>query len=257
MVEYKASRIKNPGRFQVSAGFEPVYLLLLCFTLAVLFPPGLRAQEPPAPEFNAAAFSVLEEVLASPDFGGEKPGWAIRLKPRLRENQAPALPRIPWLGNITRIFAWALRFLLVGGILGLGIFLFFRFRARLREKGPTPAQSRFLSPDGEKESPESLLEKARARYGEGKIREAWAYCFSGAVAAFSRYQGLHFPPDATEYDCLALAAAPGFAPLVTAWVGFAYGGKVPPEEAFTTALDFCRSLLTPPADFSSPGKTHG
>jgi hypothetical protein len=232
-------------------------LLLLCFTLALSVSVGAGAQERPAPEFDAGTFPVLEEILLSPDFGGEKQGWGIRFKPQGQDNPEPDLIRIPWAAEITRAFAWGLRFLLVSGILVLGGFLFFRFRRQSWGKMPRAAPSRFSLPGEEKASPESLLEKARLLYGEGKIREAWAYCFSGAAAAFAQYQGLFFPPDATEYDCLALApAAPGFTALVSAWVNFAYGGKIPPEEAFARALDFCRSLRTPPADPAAPGKTH-
>ncbi|MFP3091474.1 hypothetical protein LQZ21_14245 [Treponema sp. TIM-1] len=232
------------------------YLLIVGLVLSVPVPPGVWAQEALVPEINADTRSALEEVLVSPDFGGEKPGWGIRFKSRLRGSNEPLLPPIPWMEGITRAFAWGLRFLLVSGVLVLGAFLFFRFRKQGWAKSPGPVQNRFVLPGEEKESPEFLLEKAQTLYGEGKIREAWAYCFSGAVAAFSRYRGLCFPPDATEYDCLALApAAPGFTALVTTWVNFAYGGKIPPDKAFTGALDFCRSLLAP-ADFSVPGTIH-
>ncbi|MDR2759883.1 MAG: hypothetical protein LBB78_10950 [Spirochaetaceae bacterium] len=233
-------------------------LLLLCFTLTVTALPGVRAQEPPAPEINADTFSALEEVLLSPDFGGESQGWGIRFKHQLRDNHEPSFPRVPWMEAITRAFAWGLRFLVVSGLLVLGVFLFLRFRKQSPEKKSGPAQNSFFLPGEKNENPEFLLEKAQTLHGEGKIREAWAYCFSGAIAAFSQYRGLSFPPNATEYDCLALAPVnPGFTALVTVWVNFAYGGKIPPDRAFTKALDFCRSLLNPPADLSAPGKTHG
>jgi hypothetical protein len=243
-----------------SAVLKKFPLLLLCLILGALIPPGVKAQETLTQEINADTRSILEEVLLSPDFGGEKPGWGIRFKPRLRNDYEPALPHISWMTGITRAFAWGLRFLLVSGILALGVFLFLRFRKQSREKSPGLAQSFFSG--GEKESPELLLEKARVFHREGKIREAWACCFSAACTAFSQYQGLCFPPDATEYDCLALAAgAPGFAALVTTWVGFAYGGKIPPEGAFSRALDFCCSLLNPPVNLGVPppvsGKNHG
>jgi hypothetical protein len=246
----------NLGRFQKPVGFEPARLLLLCFTLAALFPPGARGQELPGPE--ADALTVLEEVLLSPDFGGETPGWGIRFKPRPGNGHGPELPPVPWLEGITRIFAWGLRFLLVSGLAVLGVLLGFRLQKMSREKSAGPVQTGLLSPPRKQERPESLLERARTLHGEGKLREAWGYCFSGAVAAFSQYRGLVFPPNATEYDCLALApAVPGFRGLVTAWVGLAYGGKIPPDGAFEGALDFCRSLLTPPAFSSAPGKNHG
>jgi hypothetical protein len=205
---------------------------------------------------DAGVQAVLEEVLLSPDFGGEKPGWGIRFRQQ-RDNDLE-LPDIPWTTEIAEFFAWVLRFFLVCGLLVLGGFLFFRLKRIRRGQSPGPDYRSFGILPGKTESPESLLEKARAFYREGKIREAWACCFSGAIAAFSWYRGLAFPPDATEYDCLALVpVSPGFTALVARWVGFAYGGKIPPEGAFEAALDFSRSLLNPQADISAPGKNHG
>ena len=239
-----------------------IHALLFCFTLAVLFPPGVTGQELPGPEADADTLTALEEVLLSPDFGGETPGWGIRFKHRRENGPGPEFPPIPWMEGITRIFAWGLRFLLVGGLLALGVLLLFRLQKTSREKTAGPAQTGLLFPPGGQERPEFLLERARALHGEGKLREAWGYCFSGAAAAFSQYRGMVFPPNATEYDCLALVpAVPGFRALVNAWADLAYGGKIPPEGAFEGALDFCRSLLTPPADPqagpSGLGKKHG
>ncbi|MDR0688890.1 MAG: hypothetical protein LBG08_01300 [Spirochaetaceae bacterium] len=226
--------------------------------MAVLFSPGVTGQELPGPEVNADTLTALEEVLLSPDFGGETPGWGIRFKHRRENGPGPELPPIPWMEGITRIFAWGLRFLLVSGLVVLGALLVFRLQKTRREKTAGPAQNGLLFPPAGQERPESLLERARALHREGKLREAWGYCFSGAAAAFSQYRGLVFPPNATEYDCLALVpAVPGFRALVNAWADLAYGGKIPPEGAFEGALDFCRSLLDPSADPSGLGKNHG
>jgi hypothetical protein len=251
------------ARIRGKSGPKPAVLTFTLLKLSqflifglVLCGPGIRAQEDAVPEIDATTFSALEEVLVSPDFGGEEPGWGIRFRARPRDTIDPVLPDIPWMSAIPRAFAWGLRFLLVSGILVLGGFLFFRFRKQGRGKSPVPGPNRFCLPGEENASADTLLEKAQILHREGKIREAWAYCFSGAVAAFSQYQGLNFSPDATEYDCLALApAAPGFTALVTTWVNFAYAGKNPPDGAFAGALDFCRSLCKP-TDFSVSGKIH-
>ena len=88
---------------------------------------------------------------------------------------------------------------------------------------------------------------ARARFfHEGSfLRQAWAHCLAGTLAAWRR-RGVAFPPDATEYDCLALVRKAvsgggasdqdGLARLVGAWVAFAYGGRTPPAEEFEESL---------------------
>jgi hypothetical protein len=84
-------------------------------------------------------------------------------------------------------------------------------------------------------------------FGRGSLREAWAACFTGTLGAFSRYRGIIFPPEATEYDCLGLVRNSGldaaaFTGLVENWIAFAYGGKEPSREAFEQALVFGKSL---------------
>jgi hypothetical protein len=232
------------------------------FFLAVLLLPEAPGQELPGPELTADTLAVLEEVLLSPDFGGETPGWRIRFKSRPGNDQGPELPPFPRMEGIARIFAWGLRFFLLSGIAVLGLLLFFHLQKQSREKSSGPVQTGLPYPSGEQKKIEFLPERARTLYGEGKLRDAWGYCFSASVAAFSQYRGLVFPPNATEYDCLALVpAVPGFTALVAAWVGLAYGGKIPPEGAFEGALDFCRSLFESPAASaglpSEPGKNHG
>jgi hypothetical protein len=224
--------------------------LALCLFLGL--PAPVKAYgETPAPDSAAVPLGVLEEILGSEDFGGEKPGWGIRLRNQ-QENDEP-LPQLdvaPWVEVIKKIFAAALRIVLALAILALGIFSAL-YMYRLRNRGGVRRRrihAEALPANAPGESPAQLLERARRLHNSGQLREAWAACFAAALAAWSRYRGVSFPPEATEYGCLALvrksgpAGARGFADMVLHWVALAYGGRLPPEGAFDRALVLCESL---------------
>ncbi|MDR3248939.1 MAG: DUF4129 domain-containing protein, partial [Treponema sp.] len=95
-------------------------------------------------------------------------------------------------------------------------------------------------------------------YSQGLHREAWGRCYAAALAAFTRYGGIRFPPGATEYRCLSLVRlrtqttglrTPGhgsaFAELIRHWVALAYGGSVPPDGAFEDSLAWVGALCRP------------
>jgi hypothetical protein len=250
-------------------------LLLAAFLLSPLRAPAEEAEAGPGfsppgesalaggllPDTGPAApLETLEAILDSREFGGPSRGWGIRLKKQKPDRELPELDfdLAPWVQNLKQVFAFILRLILILGICGLGFFAF-----RYLYKNP---RQKTAPPDGWKmggqippseESPESLLEKAQALYGEGNIRRAWGFCLAALMKSWSLYRSLSFPPDATEYDCLALVRAKGgaagtgdkgrreteyFAFAVHCWVALAYGGSPPPEGSFEGTLDFCRSL---------------
>jgi hypothetical protein len=198
--------------------------------------------------------------LSSRDFGGPEEGWGIRLKNQETEREAPERRAAPWMKTVNRIFAFILRLVLVLGICGFGVFLFRYFYKNRGKKATLPGGWLMGGHDQPRmESPEALLEKAQALYGEGQIRRAWGFCLAALIQAWSRYRALAFPPDATEYDCLALVRAEAartgpagtareaenFASAVGRWVALAYGGRMPPAGSFEETLAFCRSLGPP------------
>jgi hypothetical protein len=215
-----------------------------------------------------ASGEILAEILGSPDFGSEREGWGIRFKNRGEAGELPEYLPAPWMEAVKKGFAYVLRFCVILVLGGAAVFLILRL-AKLRRWGsPSPknGSSRNLF-DPPPEAPGALLNRAELFYGQGRYRDAWALCLAGAIAAYDRYRGLSFPPDATEYECLALVRsaaggsspadgsrgeeggpgeARGFAALVLCWVSLAYGGKVPGPGAFESSLAFCRSLLLAP-----------
>jgi hypothetical protein len=223
-------------------------------------PPGesvLAGSLPPDPD-AAAPLETLDNILQSRDFGGPAEGWGLRLKNRETDRELPDLDLAPWIKNLKQVFAFTLRLILILGICGLGFFVLRYFYKNRGKKTAPPKGWKMGGPSGSpEESPESLLEKARVLHGEGNIRRAWGLCLAALVKSWSRYRSLSFPPDATEYDCLALVRAKGgaagtgdkgrgetecFAAAVHCWVALAYGGILPPAGSFEETLAFCRSL---------------
>jgi hypothetical protein len=190
----------------------------------------------------------LKEILASKDFGGTKEGWGIRFKSD-DEMDLPDIDLSPWLENIRRIFSTMLRAVVVLAIAGFLGFALYRYtKYRKANAGRNRGRS-FTNPSLSMRSPESLFEKAEEHFRAGGLREAWAACLSGCLGAYTRDHSLDFPVNATEYNCLSLAAealpekAAAFGNVVNNWVRFAYGHKTPAREDFEKALVFGLSLV--------------
>ena len=241
---------------------QGMVLVLVLWMMAALLPlQGGYAETNTPQDDTDGALETLQGILTSPDFGGEKEGWGIRFKEKKNPPEFPDFNKIPWLEKVKLAIAYTLRSLVIMSITALGILALHRLYSLGREKGWDPlkgpgsrgeksTESRAIIPAARK-NPASLLDLAQELYTRGKIREAWAACFTGAIAVYTRRRGLFFPPDATEYDCLALVRASGlpgaggFEDLVLHRIDLAYRGLPPGPEAFERALDFCRSLNAP------------
>jgi hypothetical protein len=203
----RRERRENSGP-RTAGGAAGVILAVCLFAV----PPPVFAEDPPLPP-DRAAFSgtqapleALQDILASPEFGGEREGWGIRFRDRKEtENRPFNLDLAPWLPAVQRIFALILRALLILGFLALGIFCGLCLY-RLREPGGVPGNRGKIGVLGEekRKTAEELLSEALDLHRAGRIREAWARCFAASLAAWSRYGRLSFPAGATEYRCLAL-----------------------------------------------------
>lgn len=228
-------------------------LLALAFFLV---PAAARAQNAGTPELNtrehfeAPSLSPedaesLDEVLASEDFGAEKPGWKIRLKKDIDFNPDLNLNlrdlKFPGIREIMGIVMRTILILAAAFILIWSARYFYRYRAAFMPK-KSGAKSRALPSGGD--DPARLLEQAEDMYRGGAIREAWALCFRAFLAAFGCLRGTAVPPETTEYEALALAGEQaGFSRFVAQWIGLAYGGARPAAGGFEQALADCRLLL--------------
>ena len=251
------------------AGSRPgvTAILLLCFFLTLpqaafceeesnneakesvmYFPAGF-------PFADAECLEELEMILASPDFGGHREGWGIRLKEKNIE--PPELPDLDlaswmaWLKKIRQTFGYIVRGLAILAVIffaGFALYWYWKNRRkgvfRFRD-----GEGNYINPLLPVESPESLFRRAEDFFYRGNMREAWAACLAGCLGVYTRYRSLSFPADATEYGCLDLvrralpSEAGGFEDLVQSWVLFAYGGRAPGEGAFEEAIAYGRSLL--------------
>jgi hypothetical protein len=234
-----------------------VFLFFPAFSHAEELPVPQAAPEEPAEkpaEFFPQGFlppesipqEALDEVLASPDFGYSKPGWSIG--PKNSPEPGESLDTSDFdvikeaLGSGLRIFVG----LVIGGFAAFVFYRLYRNRGKFarKPKGGVNYRNPLFSPD----SPEALFARAAELSAAGSIREAWAACLRGSIAAYSRYGDISFPPDATEYGCLALvrSSAGGgdedFGELVSNWIYLAYGGRNPPEGSFEKSLGFGRAL---------------
>jgi hypothetical protein len=255
-IELIFRKLALAGKKAVSSG------AVLMLGLLIFLSPPIRAGEDTVPRSQESAgqetgrgaedaeefpFGLLEEILASEDFGGEREGWGIRLR---NQEQKDA---VPWMEKLKQASAHILRLVLILTAAGGTVFsLWYLRRHRI---GPVfrkkPDTAVFTEPGNA--NPEALFARARFFHEGGFLKQAWAHCLAGTLAAWRR-RGVVFPPDATEYDCLALVRkavsgegasdSEGFASLVGSWVAFAYGGRTPSAEDFEVSLHYGRSLLS-------------
>ncbi|GHV84943.1 hypothetical protein AGMMS50230_05510 [Spirochaetia bacterium] len=244
---------KAPGIFSV------VMAALLFFTAVV---PGQAAVENPqeiAVELKPAPLTeqdkaLLDEVYNSPDFGTKENYRKIQFKKTEEKKYPRRQLRNFDFPQLKKLMGLALRFIagaaLLAGIVFAAVYVYrrrnsflprFSGRSSLREE--TAAR------------PLELLEEAAELHRAGKIREAWALCFRAFTAAFEELRFLSFPPEATEYEALALvrtnttdisgpASNTAFEVFIRRWINLAYGGKFPEAGNFEEALNSCRSMLT-------------
>ena len=195
----------------------------------------------------------LRTVLDSPDFGGEKKTWRIKLKKQTQEGSG-GLSIFNWdldfLKNLNLVFAYTLRFMIICAIAGLLIYLTYKLiklnKIRSALKG-TPSIG-FIN--NKKENPKALLKKAIEFNEQGNLRLAWGYCTAAAIYSLAIYKGIVFPPHSTENDCAEIInkkfnndpLSCSFNKLIKNWVYLAYAGRIPPDECFSEAINFCGSI---------------
>ena len=237
-----AEKLKNKKMVSV------LIVIVLCLTAGLLMPQKTFAGDLEQAGTGDIPLEMLRSVLDSPDFGGERDSWGIRLKNPVQP-EIPDFNFNPALEKLRKILAFSLRLILIAAIAGLAVFLFFYIRKYGQNRIAVTNNTVMGSlPAGIDENPEALLVKAESFFKQGQKRLAWGYCTAAAVKSWSLYRGLVFPPNATENDCVELVSAAKtdeaqtFGELIKHWVNFAYAGRLPPEGSFERAVAFCKDL---------------
>lgn len=245
-------------------------LLLLLGTL-----PVLRAQDPLPAEAEVAA-----QEAPRPDSEARRTVQRLMEEPALRRTErrarlryAPTGREPRWLRAILdslfgrerepgarkaadtfdpaflKALAPLLRILLIGALVALCLWLLIRHAHRL-VRLPQAGEPGWEAPEavaGLDIRPESLPEdipaEASRAFAAGRVREALALLYRGALAILVHDQGLEIPSSATEGDALRLAgrvleASPlaGFRALTAAWQRAAYLGEMPEGGAFEALI---------------------
>ncbi|MDR0443353.1 MAG: hypothetical protein LBH44_08120 [Treponema sp.] len=224
--------------------------LLIVFCAICLFLPVKTFADDWKPVSETAHFEKLQNILDSPDFGGEKDSWGIRLKKPLKQRDFPEMNMNPMLEKLRRILAFALRFVLVALIAAFLILILLYLRKyKWEKKGKTAAPIINAVHKKNAGSPELFLKKALDCFEHGNFRFAWGYCTAAAIMSFQLYRGIIFPPNATESDCANIVSsitandeADEFCNVIKYWVNLAYAGRLPPEGSFEKAVTLCNSL---------------
>jgi len=238
-----AEKIKS----KKAAGLLAVFCFFCMFFSGNAFALDLQNDKTDVP------LEVLQKILDSPDFGGEKDTWGIRFKEQPEPNNYN-YDFNPLYEKLRMIFASALRIILIMLIAALAVFLFLYVRKLVNERNFSAKKSAASVLRGiPLLNPDDLLEKAAYFFEHENLRTAWGYCTAAAILSWSLYRGLVFPPNATESDCADMVKsmtadntdeADAFCTLINDWINFAYAGQLPPTGHFEKAAAFCKSLRT-------------
>lgn len=247
-LEIKFRSFAEKYRKQIGTGA----LLLLFCVMCALFPVKASADEKPYPEIENVPITELQNILSSPDFGGEKDSWGIRFKNQQEKEDDTAADNADFSSlfeKLRLIFANILKFFLIAIIAALAVVLFILSRKMIFKKTSIKKSPAITALRGIRaEDPDILLEKSLEFYKQGELRFAWGYCTASVIISWQLYRGLVFPPNATESDCANMVmrsnSAEGeiFADHIKYWINFVYAGKLPPPESFEKAVCFCKSL---------------
>ena len=228
-------------------------VLLFVFYLACVFlPVNTYADDlQPSPAGENVPFEELQNILESPDFGGEEDSWGIRLKKPPEKREPSNTDFSPFFEKIRLIFASLLRIFLIAIIIALAVVLFIFARKLIYNRIPVKKKPEVTALRGiQSKNPDELLEKSLDYYKQGELRLAWGYCTAAVILSWQLYRSVVFPPNVTENECADIVnlTQPNsgetkiFGYLIKYWVNFAYAGRIPPLESFNEAVNYCRSL---------------
>jgi hypothetical protein len=200
-----------------------------------------------------APLELLQKIFDSPEFGGEKDTWNIRLKKPFEQVNIPDIQINPMTERLRIIFASVLRFIVISLFAILAVFLFIYARKLVNERNTSVKKSSMTVLRGiPGKNPDDILKDSVNFFEQGNLRMAWGYCTAAAILSWSLCRSPAFPLNATESDCADMVRsmhgshpdAQDFCTLINHWINFAYAGQLPPEGSFEKAAAFCRRIRT-------------
>lgn len=220
---------------------------ILLIGLGLLPGPGTEAAVPADPE---TARTVIDEILASPDFGSveEVRIWVpIERDETERDSLEPPEGLKAILLWIARSVKWLLLALAVVGLALLLAKVLSEGRARgwlrQRVRRPRPLAAPTHAPLERHDLPADIAGVVRALLREGDRRGALSLLYRACLEHLVGL-GLEIPDGATEQECLRLASRhlseASLAPLARitrAWQGFAYAHRLPSEDSLESLVD--------------------
>ncbi len=191
-------------------------------------PPQAYAQKDPK--------QAIAEVLKAPEFPHEHETlqWMPRKQPR--QADTPKFVVGDWLARAARIVLWAV----VGGAIAFILWQLYRALPRLAaepRKEYRPPESLFGMALAPQSLPADVPATAAALAGEGKVREALALLYRGALSQLVHRRGVRLLSSHTESEVLGLAPAEAtgyLRVLIDAWRACAYARRPPAVETVQT-----------------------
>ncbi|MCY4129507.1 MAG: DUF4129 domain-containing protein [Gammaproteobacteria bacterium] len=200
-----------------------------------------------ARESDAETDAILENVLDAPEFNQTK---TITVPEHLSqyfqdmfkvEDDGPTRYRV---GIGSTIFAWILKFLLIGALIVALVFFFYKFYAtygigsslRTGEKSEPSQTVRIRA------LPTNLVQTIREDWSNGRIRDALALLYSAAVVYIDKKFSCDILESDTEGECLRKTSTidtesrDAFQEVTRIWLRLAYGNSKPSDEIFESAL---------------------
>ncbi len=197
--------------------------LVLVAVLAIALPFPVYAQEK-----NAKA--EVAEVLKDREFGyfRDTTVWSLRdpFEPKAQEGRSPFEGLGYALARAMQVLVWIL------AVAGAAYLLW--WAAKLLPRAAAPPREAYRAPGalfGMQLAPDQLPADVAAAAGalarEGRLREALALLYRGALSELVHKRGVQLLPSHTEGEAMRLAGLPYFAALVEAWRACAYARREP------------------------------
>lgn len=231
--------------WDLELGFKKIVNRLGVFVLSVFL--VLPSADLIARESAENTDAILENVLDAPEFNQIK---TITVPEHLSEIVAEMFkvedvePKRYKVGLGSAIFAWILKFILIGTLVGALLYFFYKFYVMygFRFSSPTSEKSELSQTVRIRSLPTDFLQTIRVDWSEGRIREALALLYGAAVLHLDKTFSCNILESDTEGECIRktsnidVECRETFREITRIWLLLAYGNSRPSEEIFQSVL---------------------